>query len=82
MTFLLLEISGYLAVMFVLGIAFGWTIWGRRRKTDAASRRATDTPVVPGTGGASDGTALTEALAKANHEKSVLEARLKASNAS
>jgi hypothetical protein len=71
MTYLLLQIALYLAAAFVLGVAFGWTLWGRRRKKVQVSDRGPSTD-----GPAEDTHALADALARVNREKTELARRL------
>ena len=76
MTTLMLEIAAYLAAMFVLGLALGWSLWGRgraaalsrARQIEAAAERTRETDV--------DVQALADALARVNEEKTRLKARV------
>lgn len=73
MTFLLLEISFYLLAMFILGVLFGWAVWGRR--ASAAPRSATPDAMATGSD-TSEIDALRDALVRLNHEKSALAKQL------
>lgn len=73
MTFLLLQIALYLGLVFLLGLALGWALWGRGRRQAATVRG----PVLDGDEGASpNNLALADALARVNQEKSELARRL------
>lgn len=73
MTYLLLQIALYLAAVFVLGIALGWAMWGRRGNRGAGpAPRTLDAGASP----PDDTHALADALARVNQEKSELAKRL------
>ncbi|MEO1490672.1 MAG: hypothetical protein AAFV19_00780 [Pseudomonadota bacterium] len=76
MTSLLLQIAFYLGIMFVLGILFGWLLWGRDRAAAMARVRAIEEAAQNMRHSHGDAQVLADALARVNAEKTALEQQL------